>query len=494
MNLAELRAALDAVKARMTALHTEIGEAEPTDEQAVLWTSLEEEARSAQEAVDKAAAEATDAEKREQEKTEAEARRKRVQEARARWGGTNVQPSTSNDSELRFANVMAVSEPAVRSALMRAMEGRLADFPAETGQKFERVVRGLVRRTGSAGFEYQARTWQQKLLVRASDEYGAAFAKYISGNGLALSPEEARAIAVGTNTSGGYLVPTFLDPTIILTTDGGTDVVRPLSQAGGGVKVMLPGTGNVWQGVTSAGVTGSWDAEGSEVSDDTPSFANKTVTIGMGRVWAEATFQALININGIESELYSLFAEERDRMESVAHCTGAGTNGSPTGVEAAVKAVTACRIVSTTAAQIGVVDINAVNRDLGQRWRRRASWLMSPLYADAVQALGTAVGVAYTGTIAEDYGSTLKNRPWVVSDDMPDTQTTTALDSEIVFGDFGKYVLVDRPGTMAVEFIPNMVGSNGRPISTRGWLMWWEHGGDVIVPSAFRILQDKTSA
>lgn len=493
MNLTELRAAFAATETRLTELHAQIGEGTPTDAQTAEWEAHTEARDSAKTAVDEfLAAEKAETEKRSAEKAETEKRAKRVSDARAKFGGINVAPSTSNDADLRSANPMVAGVSEVRSALMRLMEPRMAEVGADT-DKLEKLVSRMTRGALGGQDEYAARSWQQKLLVRSTDEYASGFAKYISGNGLTLTPDEARAIAVGTNTSGGFLVPTYLDPTVIITNNGATDLIRPLSAAGGGVKTMLPGTGNVWKGITSAGVTGSWDAEATEVSDDTPEFQSPSVPIYMGRAWAEATFQALVNISGIESELYGMFADERDRMEALAHALGAGTT-EPTGIFTAIAATTTSRIVSTTPAEIGVVDINLLHRSLGQRFRRRGTFVMDPLYADAIQALGTSVGVAYTGTIAESYPSTLKNRPVVVSDDAPNTQTTTALDSEVLFGDFSKYIIVDRPGTMAVEFVPNVMGANGRPTSKRGWLMWWETGADSILDNAFRLLVDKTSA
>jgi hypothetical protein len=40
-----------------------------------------------------------------------------------------------------------------------------------------------------------------------------------------------------------------------------------------------------WKGVSSAGVTASYDAEAAEVSDDSPRFAQPTITSAMGRAF-----------------------------------------------------------------------------------------------------------------------------------------------------------------------------------------------------------------
>jgi hypothetical protein len=111
-------------------------------------------------------------------------------------------------------------------------------------------------------------SWSRNLLSRMTPDYIGAFEKLMVGRDVFLSDVERAAIAVGTNTAGGYLVPTHLDPTLILTNAGAKDVVRTLSRV-----VSLTGGANRWNGVSTAGSTASWDAELTEVSDDTPPIA-----------------------------------------------------------------------------------------------------------------------------------------------------------------------------------------------------------------------------
>jgi HK97 family phage major capsid protein len=91
------------------------------------------------------------------------------------------------------------------------------------------------------------------------------------GRAELLTDEERTAMSSGSNTNGGYLLPTHLDPTIILTNSGSSNVIRGLA------RVVTLTEGTTWNGVTSAGVTASWDGELVEVSDDTPTFARVSV-------------------------------------------------------------------------------------------------------------------------------------------------------------------------------------------------------------------------
>jgi predicted phage gp36 major capsid-like protein len=58
-----------------------------------------------------------------------------------------------------------------------------------------------------------------------------------------------------------------------------------------------------------------------------------------------------------------------------------------------------------------------------------------------------------------------------------------------------QYVIVDRPGDMAVEMIPHLFNTaNNLPDGRRGWYATWRNGGDVTNADAFRLIVDKTSA
>lgn len=63
----------------------------------------------------------------------------------------------------------------------------------------------------------------------------------------------------------------------------------------------------------------------------------------------------------------------------------------------------------------------------------------------------------------------------------------------LIYGDFSNFVIVDRVGTR-IEFIPNVMGANNRPVGARGALLWFRTGSDVVNPNAFRLLRVNTTA
>lgn len=330
--------------------------------------------------------------------------------------------------------------------------------------------------------------WARGILARSTDVYADAWAKVVTGRAMNLTSEERAALSTLTDANGNYLVPTHLDPTIILTNSGTSNAVRAMSRV---VTLTRPGDTS-WQGITSAGVTASFDAQLTEVSDDSPTFGQPTIPTHK----AQSLIQGSIEFfdDAFTNELLGLFSEARDRLEGAAHCTGTGTN-EPTGIFTALDANTNVEIVSDTAASIFKEDLDEMYRSVGVRWRGQSRWLMNPIWNLAIQNLGSAVSNKYSTDLTEGPSGVLYGKPVIESDDAPATATTTAKDNEIVFGDFTNYVIVDKPGSFAVEYIPHLFNTaNNLPDGRRGWYAHWRTGADSVNDLAFRVLQDKTSA
>jgi len=120
---------------------------------------------------------------------------------------------------------------------------------------------------------------------------------------------------------------------------------------------------------------------------------------------------------------------------------------------------------------------------------------MNLVYADAIKAFGTVVSASFSTDITEGNSGTLLGSPLVESDEAPATQTTTVRDNEIVVGDFSQYVIVDKPGSTSLDFIPNLFNTaNNLPDGRRGWYARFRSGADVTNVLAFRLLQDRTTA
>lgn len=367
-------------------------------------------------------------------------------------------------------------------AVTRSLEDRVEPEQAD-------AARQILRRhlSDSDGIGVETDNWARSLIGRMQPEYVSGFKKYMAGRTDFWSAEERAAMAVGTNTAGGFLVPTHLDASLIFTNSGTSNAVRGIS------RVVTLTEGNVWNGVTTAGSTFSVDGELVEVSDDTPAVARVSIPVYKCQGLVQASIEAFEDIAALASDVLEIFADGRDRLEGQLHCVGTGSG--PQGIFTALDANTNVEIVATTAATFSLADLQKVYRNVPVRFRSNSTWLMNPLYLGSIQALGTALGASYTTNLSEAYASRLLGRPVVESDDAPNTVTTTANDNQLVLGDFRNFVIVDKPGSMSIEFIPHLFNtSSNLPDGRRGWYLHWRTGSDSVVDTAFRLYQSKTSA
>lgn len=377
--------------------------------------------------------------------------------------------------------------------------GRALDCLATRGATDEAVARVEAVIDSQAASHREMGELARRLVSASSPDYTRAFLKLardpLTGSNSWTTAEraawqtalEARAMSIGTDTAGGFAVPTHLDPSIILTNSGSTNALREVS------RVVTLSVGDTWNGISSAGVTASFDVEASEVSDDSPTLAQPTVAVHQAQIFVPFSMQAADDIANLESELLRLFADAKDRLEGEKFSTGTGT-GEPFGIFTAVEATAGSKLTSTTAATIGEVDLQSMYYGLPVRHRGNAKWLMNPRWALAIKALGTAVSSNYSGDLREAPTGTIYDKPVLQSDDAPATTTTTALDNRVMFGDFSNYVIVDRIG-LSAELVPHLFHTtSNRPSGQRGLYARWRVGADSVNDDAMRLLQDRTSA
>ncbi len=118
------------------------------------------------------------------------------------------------------------------------------------------------------------------MLLTGSAEYQEAFRQYLEdpqGN-------VQRAALALTTTNGGYLLPFVLDPTIILTNTGSANPWRRISN-------VKQTTSNTWNGVTSAGVTAAWLAEGTIITEVDPTVGNIVATPVKAAAWVFGSYE-----------------------------------------------------------------------------------------------------------------------------------------------------------------------------------------------------------
>lgn len=480
----------------LRALHAEIGDTEPSDDQRAAWDAGVEYV------------EQTEAQIERTEKRAAEL--ERAAKLTERVGSMKLE---SGDGAATFnVNTRTDEDPhdlsTVRAQYGSARDSEIRDRAlayAENGRYFTEDAHreAATRKIEKLGNKNRV---AEQILLAGSPEYRSAFFKkqadaeheitagerarmgevddILRSTGFWDGVNEAEQRALALTNVTGKLVPSHLDPTVVLTNDGAANPFRAIS------RVESVST-NVWTGVSTAGITGGWTgAEATEVDDDTPTFANPSVTCYMADAFVPLSFQAYEDWTGAEGELMTLIADYKDILEEAAFATGDGSN-KPTGIVTAMTAIgTTAAIASgrwvfnATNSAYTVNDLFEIKQGLGQRYKPNASWVMAEEYLDRIRAFGTD----------DYYGQTVNltagDIPIVLGKRTYESTTMTGLLStttnyHTVYGDFRNYLIADRVG-LAVEFVPNLfhTGAN-RPSASRGWLAHWRVGADSINDTGF---------
>lgn len=337
-------------------------------------------------------------------------------------------------------------------------------------------------------------TLARQALLTSSPAYLRAWSKMAQNPHQAmLSRDEqraldaVRAVTVGTDNQGGYLVPFQLDPTVIITSNGSLNDIRRFAR-------QVVATGDVWHGVSSAAVEWSWDAELEEVSDDSPTFGQPAIPVRKMQGFVPISIEALADAQNITQTVATLLAEGKDELEAETLITGTGTGNQPTGIVTALDG-TAAEVSPATAETFALADVYSLYGALPARHRRQASWLANNLVYNRIRQFDTAGGAGLWASVGQDQPERLLGRPVGEAEAMDGTWDTSATADNFVaiFGNFQHFVIADRIGT-TVEFIPHLFGSNRRPNGSRGWYAYARMGAGVTNVNAFRMLNVATAS
>jgi len=330
----------------------------------------------------------------------------------------------------------------------------------------------------------------RRLLVTESDAYRSGFQKSVTQDKPAYTPEEVhalnefRAANEGTSSAGGYGVPILIDPTIILTSGAVNAPIVDISR-------VVTVTTNTWKGVSSAGMSWSYDAEASAVSDDAATLAQPSITVYSSRGFIPYSIEIGQDYPGFADEMGNLLAQ--GYIDQLASTTVVGTGSSqPYGIFTRMNATLTApaHVTTATAGSLGAVDIRKAWAALPQRYRANASWVMSPTAMSQVRAFGNGNALSdFTVNLLADGTDQLTGRPVITSDYAPAFTGATATTTSIaVVGDFSNFVIAQRAG-MEIELINNLFDqSTGRPSGQRGWFAFARHGMDAANVNGFRII------
>ena len=376
-------------------------------------------------------------------------------------------------------SVLRMTNPEARDRALRILDGERGGLEDDQKTQVERMVRkstDIARRLIVTENEHYREAWLKLVtnpnanLVLSEDERNAVRAW-----------EEYRAMSEGTNSAGGFGIPVFIDPSIIMTAQGSGN---PFLQIARQVDVNT----NKWKGVSSAGVSWSFDSEASAVSDDSPTLAQPNVDVFMARGFIPYSIEIGDDYPGFAGEMGMLLASGYDELLVDKFTRGSGS-GEPQGIVTALDADTTVEVLLGTAGTLAASDIYNVWGRLGQRFRRNASWLGAVEINNKIRQLGTANNFhATTVQLSAESAEVLMNKQWYETPYMTDLTSNGVHTNVTVVGDFSNYVIARRGG-MSVELVPQLFDvTNNRPTGQRGWFAYARIGGGSANNAGFRLL------
>ena len=341
--------------------------------------------------------------------------------------------------------------------------------------------RGLMPGRGEAATRSaQTPSIARHMLRYGGDEYYEAFRDYVNDPTGPGMQRAAGALTLAA-AQGGYLLPYFLDPTIVLTTDGTTNPYRRIAN----VKQI---TTNAYQGVNSAGVQAAFvDESGRRRHRQLPGCRPDQDLRQEGVAWVYGSIEANEDTN---------FADQLPRHDP-------GRQGHPRGDEV--------RGRHRRNPQRGRAEgrrRDARHRAAGQRrrvrcHRRRRRVQPGSGIGSAVPAGQLASGSSRTSPRSTRSGprhrpapgprsgprsataprpgcSTTASRraPSVTSAAGTGTAPAGTASAQIVFGAWDNFYIVDRIG-MSMLFDPMLKGTGHQPAPPRASRAGWRSGGQV---------------
>lgn len=387
------------------------------------------------------------------------------------------------------ADVRSLPRGVARDKALKALESREITGHMEQRQidHMDRLLRKMSRNTDGSAIA-------RRLLLTEDEHYRTAFVKLVTRTQPVLTVDEARAVerfdeyramSIGTDASGGFGVPVLIDPTIILTAQGSPNDIAMLAR----VEVI---TNDEWKGVTSAGVSWSYDAEAAEVSDDSPTLAQPNVPTHKAQGFIPYSIEVGMDYPNFAMEMSTLLSEGYLELNAEMLTTGSGS-GQPTGIVTALDANTNVEVTPTTDGAFGAVDLYKLWDALPIRYRNRGdsvAWMSSTDVQNEARNFGTTLGSNFTVDLTSETIPRLFGRRYFVNDFMADFTGTTGAANLLIVGDWRNYLVAQRAG-MSVELVPHLLHtSNNRPSGQRGWYAWARLGADSINDLGFRILQN----
>lgn len=322
-------------------------------------------------------------------------------------------------------------------------------------------------------------------IARAGGNLGLANLNDVERDALGYAESIKRAVSMTTDNAGGYLVPTDIEAAVTLSSTGTDNPIYNLAR-------RVQTTSDTYRVVTSPHAAWSWDGENTEVSDDTPTFANTDISLYLAQGFVPFSYASQGSIQGVTGVISDVLLGGWNDLVGAALTTGPGTT-APIGIVTALTGTSS--EINAAGEAVAIADLYGLWEALPARHRRNARWMSNITIINDIRQLSDASNFNLLVSWQDGSPGRLFGAPYVENQDMDGTinAAATANNYVVVVGDFQHYVIAEGVGT-TTRFIPDVFGTTGRPIGASGIYMSAHFGADCVLDAAFRMLDVATTA
>jgi HK97 family phage major capsid protein len=369
------------------------------------------------------------------------------------------------DEEQQYSRIMddvdKLRKAIEREERQQAEERELAQSQGTTAARKDQPGEGAQRHTVNP---------------RGNEEYRGAFWHFVRHGRNALDHMEVRALQIGTDSEGGYLVPDEFERQLIQGLME-QNIIRGLATV-----ITTSGDRNI--PVVASHGSAVWTAEEGPFTESDESFAQ--VMLGAHKV---ATImkvsEELLNDSAFNLERYitSEYARRIGDAEEAAFVNGNGV-GKPMGI---VQGATAGKVgAAGQTTSVTADDLLDVYHALKRPYRPRAAWLLNDSTVKAIRKLKDSTS-QYIWQPGLDAGrpDTLLGRPVAESAHVPEMAASA---KSILFGDYSYYWIADRQGRV-FQRLNELYAVNGQV----GFRAYQRVDGKLILAEAVVYYQNSAS-
>ena len=386
---------------------------------------------------------------------------------------------TTNDERLKQVEEKGSADPLVEEKLVR--------IEADLG-KFEDFNQKLVTQSKAAeGFDAKLNDIEA-MLKRPSNAAPAVEIDFAMKSfeawmrkGDNISPEEQKALVVGTAATAGNLAPAEYINELI-------KVVTQISPVRSVAKVRATSNKEIEVPSKTASFAAAWTAEAGTRSETT-GYTTSLNTIPTHEMYALVDISSALledSVFDLEAEMNTEFAEQFAKAEGLAFVSGNGTN-KPTGItDGSTVGHTATGAASAAITTDNLMDLV---HGLKSEYAANAVMMMNRTTLGVIRKLKDTAGqYIFQAGFSGQAGlpNTILGHPYV---EATDVATAASGAKSVIFGDFGKgYMIVDRIALSVLRDPYSQAATgNVRYLARR------RVGGEVVLAEAMRVLKHATS-